>query len=138
MPFVSPPDWRKDRLLQLQCFEFKDCGVATVIALELKMVPGNYIQEGVYGPFMMFRKGWQFDASRFPCQFGDTDLIMRMYGEGLRSYRNYRVVIHHLNRQTLSGKSNDEDYNRARQRFIDRHGDSPLLMRRILIDGNII
>ena len=119
----------------LECFEIEDCGAATLGNAELKHVPMPRIMEGVYGPFMAFRQDWRFDAETFPCQFGDTDLIMRIYESGKRMYRNHKVVIHHLLRQTVGGEANDKDFLAARDRFIRKHGDSNLLMYRALSEG---
>lgn len=129
----------------LKCFEIPDCGAATLASSDLKLPQRDLIQEGVYGPFMMFRrvdakrgKPWLYDEVNFPCQFGDTDMIMRMYSDGLRMYRNHSVVIHHLNRQTLSGEDNTQDFHKARARFIRKHEGSPLLMYKFLTEGTII
>ena len=119
----------------LECFEIEDCGAATLGNAELKHVAMPRIMEGVYGPFMAFRQDWRFDAETFPCQFGDTDLIMRIYESGKRMYRNHKVVIHHLLRQTVGGEANDKDFLAARDRFIRKHGESNLLMYRALSEG---
>jgi GT2 family glycosyltransferase len=127
-----------------QCFdECADCGIATVASSDLKgklpyPMPADLIVEGAYGPFMMFRKGWYIDAETFPCQFGDSDLIARIYESGLRSYRNYRVVIEHLNKATTAGPESDEDFKQARQRFIAKHRAAPRLMDHYLMNGQIV
>ena len=127
-----------------QCFdEISDCGIATLASADLRgklpfEMPSNAISEGIYGPFMMFKKGWEFDAETFPCQFADTDMIMRIYGYGERSYRNFRCVIQHLNRQTHSGPDNDADFKEARKRFAAKHRSSPLLMYIALAGGAIL
>lgn len=119
----------------LECFEIEDCGAATLGNADLKHKPVPAIMEGVYGPFMMFERGWAFDAETFPCQFGDTDLIMRIYEAGKRMYRNHRVVVEHLLRQTVGGEANDKDFLAARDRFIRKHAGSKLLMYRALAEG---
>lgn len=97
----------------------------------------DVIREGIYGPHMMFRRQWdvganvpssnrrvqpvdeirvtgtlspdkQFDP-RYHSLMSDTDLIMAHYAAGLVSYRNYRVVIDHLNRATMDGLYSKED-----------------------------
>lgn len=121
-----------------ECFQIGDCGAATLASADLKHSPANIIMEGVYGPFMMFPKHYRFDAVTFPCQFADTDLIMRIYCEGMRMYRNWKTVIHHLNRQTLSGQDNVEDFKRAHARFSEKFLGCPLLMYKILTEGHVI
>jgi GT2 family glycosyltransferase len=130
-----------------ECFErYPDCGVATLASADLTHTPlaaefgRPIIREGVYGPFMMFSTRWRFDADRFPCAFADSDLVMRLYEQGYRSYRNNRVVIQHLNRQTLP--PSDErvmmDYETSQRTFNERYASSPLLIYRVLKDGWII
>lgn len=114
------------------------CGAATLASADLKHTQQPLIQEGIYGPFMMFDKAERFDADTFPCQFADTDLIMRLYSRGLRMIRNWNVVIQHLNRQTLSGPDNDRDFAEAKKRFVKKHAGSPLLMYKILVEGHVV
>lgn len=127
-----------------QCFdECPDCGVATLASSDLRdklqiPMPCDKIIEGVYGPFMMWERGWTFDADTFPANFCDSDLVMRIYESGKRSYRNFRVVIDHINQATTRGPEHDKDFTEARQRFIAKHQDSSLLMFQILAGGQIV
>ena len=138
--FVRPGWWEALRA----CFALTDCGAATVMSADLKgkLVPpepwANPIQEGIYGPFMAFGSDLRFDAERFPSSFGDTDLIMQLYAGGLRMYRNWGVTIEHLNRQTVNREANEVDFQEARQRFLSKWRQSPLLMFRLLYGGNIL
>lgn len=126
----------------LECFAtMPDCGVATLASADLPIcrnAPTRWISEGVYGPFMMFPRGLRFDAERFPCQFGDTDLVMRVYLAGKRSYRNWVVKIEHLNRQTVDERKNDADNRAAQQRFAGLYARTSPIMARLLIEGWII
>lgn len=117
--------------------KFADTGMTTLGNAELKHTPGDLIYEGVYGPFMMFEASERFDPA-FPAQFADTDLVMRLYKKGKRSYRNHSVVIQHLLRQTLGGPDNEEKFLYYRKQFIERHKDSPLRMFRYLAEGVVI
>lgn len=126
--------------------KLRDCGASTLSSGDLhrNIPPHDRIFEGVYGPFMMFRRldregnPWKYDAGTFPSQFGDTDLIMRMYGQGYRMYRNWKVRIEHLNVQTHDQKVNAEDFQSAKARFIEKHKNSPYLMFQILASGQIV
>lgn len=129
----------------LETFKARDdCGIATVAAMELRFAldpEGNrYGQpitlEGVYGPFMMFRNGWTFDAENFPSVYGDTDFVMRQYRDGFRSYRNYASTLHHFNHQTVQPTKDESD--EARQRFLNRHAESGLMMFGALAGGHIV
>lgn len=122
------PGWLE---AMLKCFEIKDCGIATLASGDLRHSPQDVISEGVYGPFMMFNKGWRFDAAEFPMSFGDTDLIMRQYNAGFRSYRNWSVVIQHFTHSTVG----EGDFKDAEPRFRARHQASPLWIYRAFVQG---
>lgn len=133
------PGW--DEAL-IECLNIPDCGVATIltsdIAHAVKPINNTGIGEGVYGPFMAFKKEWRLDDNNFPNSFSDTDLIMRAYKSGLKSYRNYKTIAHHLLGQTLNGQENQNNFERGRRRFIELHRDSPLLMYKFLSEGGVI
>ncbi len=136
------PEWLE---AILECFEIEDCGLATLAAAELiaeKMGrlarDHEDIQEGVYGPFMAFRNGWFFDEENFPYGFNDTDLIMRIYRNGQRMYRNWRVTIQHLNKQTTGNDTHEERLEIAKQKFIEKHQDCPFYMFRVLALGSVV
>lgn len=115
----------------------EDCGIATLASGDLKMQVQDVIVEGVYGPFMMFESHWRYDAKYFPQLFADTDMIMRIYRSGKRSYRNFRCVIQHLNQQTAPVTGEDPAYKAAKQLFYDRHLSSGLLVFRLLYEGHV-
>ena len=124
------PGWLE---AMLEVFEkIPDAGVATLASSDLPAPLStrvDAIMEGVYGPHMMFRRCWgtgrglppegnwrvnrevssssEIPEKRFDRMyeniFSDTDLIFAHYAAGLRSYRNHRVVIDHLNRATMNG-----------------------------------
>lgn len=124
----------------LACFAFRrDCGIGTLAASDMKHEAEDCIQEGVYGPLFMFRKGYKFDALNFPSIFSDTDLIMRVYTDGFKSYRNWSVVVGHMNQQTYALLHNRKDRTRkfeeARERFRQKHQGSGLFMFRALYEG---
>jgi hypothetical protein len=123
-----------------------DAEVATVAASQLRQphTPGkHHIKEGVYTPFMMLRNGWRFDEESFPDAWNDTDLIMRVYMQGKRAYRNHASLVHHMGegRQTMPTAEQEPRQAAARQRFIDKYykTDTALPdMFRILLEGQII
>lgn len=123
----------------LECFQHPDCGAATLASRDLKHHTRPTIAEGIYGPFMMFDRSQSFDADTFPSAFGDSDLIMRLYAQGKRQYRNWRVVIEHLNAQTINGPEHQRDFEAALARFKTKHEKSShLLMYRVLTEGIVI
>lgn len=121
----------------LKCFEIEDCEAATLASSDLKHEAMDKIMEGIYCPLMMFKKGWHFDED-YKDVFLDTDLIMRIYESGKRMYRNWSVVITHLNQQTFGQQTQqqkDEKFNKAKELFVSKHNNSNLLMYRVLTEG---
>jgi len=97
-------DW--DEALMEPFRRFKDCGVSTTSALEFGNAPIGHrtpvpgvVVEGMFAPLMMFRKGWKFDEA-YEGGYSDSDLVMRMYEEGLRAYRSYSSVCWHFGPMT--------------------------------------
>lgn len=127
----------------LACFDIPDCGVATLRASELQLPPTDRIIEGVYCPLMMFRKGWRFDEA-YPGAWGDTDLIMRIYEQGQRSYRNNLVTIDHIGQATdkavLSAEESKARFMEGQRLFIERHAEigGHLRMFHYLVQGVVI
>lgn len=127
----------------LECFAFRqDCGIATLAASDMKHEAREAIEEGVYGPIFMFRKGYRFDSFSFPSIFSDTDLIMQAYNDGYRSYRNWRIVVGHLYQQTYSLMHTEQKrvelFQQARERFTRKWSGCGLLMYRILAGGEAV
>lgn len=124
-----------------ECFHIPDCGVATLAASDMKQQPVPAIFEGIYGPFMMFESKWRFDND-FNCIGSDTDLIMRVYRDGKRSYRNWRVQVLHFGQATYMGLYSSEKratlMNEFNQLFDKKHGDSKLLIYAMLKAGQLI
>ena len=92
--------------------------------------PQDLIVEGMYSPFMMFRRGWRFDESYIKI-YQDSDLIMRMYEKGLRAYRSCRAHVHHLLRMTSDRVDQDQHRRHLAQDerlFYTRWGKSPWMM----------
>ena len=89
---------------------------------------------------MMFKKVWHFDED-YKDVFLDSDLIIRIYESGKRMYRNWNVVITHLNQQTFGQQTKqqrEEKFNMARDLFISKHGNSHILIYRGLTEGWVI
>lgn len=110
--------------------QLNDVGASTLLSYELARCfpqgPGRRIEEGVYGPFMMFEARERFDDEVFPRVFNDTDLVCRLYERGKKSYRAFEPMIYHLNRQTNSANTADEQryFWEAKARFDERYKSS--------------
>lgn len=143
---IVPPHWDTELLRAFN--ECKDCGVSALSAAE----PGAYIGpqpdqplpllvEGMYSPFMMFRKGWRFEEC-YERGYQDSDLIMRMYTADppLRAYRNCRASVHHLLRMTnerVATAEHDTVFARDEKLFYERWGACPLHMFMLIRSGQI-
>ena len=106
-----------------ECFEVSDCGIACIGMSELKHTPKDLLTEGYSGPLCMFKKGWRYDEA-YRELFADTDLCMRVYAAGLRSYRNHKVVATHLVHQSTGGTpemeaKRKERFDMGKKMFID-------------------
>jgi len=127
----------------VECFEIKDCGMASLGTSDHNEEEVPVIVEGLWCPLMALpnRPDLRFDAETFPSYWGDSDLVMKVYDAGLRAYRNRRIVCDHLGRATntkehVRGKAKEiED---AKNKFVARHQESHHLIFRILMDGLII
>ncbi len=127
------PGWLE---AHLQCWQIPDCGASTLASSDMKHQQHDLISEGVFGPHFMFESHMRFDEENFPATFADTDMVMRLYKDGKRKYRNWNVVIQHLLRQTTgSGKDHEKGFLEARERFIQKHTGCPLWMYQALVQG---
>lgn len=120
----------------LKCWQIPDCGASTLASSDMKHQQQDLISEGVFGPHFMFESHRRFDEDRFPATFADTDMIMTIYKEGKRKYRNWNVVIQHLLRQTTgSGEAHEKGFLESRDRFIQKHAGCPQWMYQALVQG---
>ena len=136
---IAPPHWDTELL---RCFERPDCAVASLSAFEPGTVIGPRVAEdrmveGMYSPFMAFRRGWRFDESYVKI-YQDSDLIMRVYEAGQRAYRSCHAHVHHLLRMTsdrVEPEKHALDLARDERLFYKRWGQSPLAMFAMIRTG---
>ena len=126
----------------LQCFEIKDCGAATLASKELRHTLYDVICESVSCPIILaFKKGYKFDED-FPNVMSDVDLIMRIYNDGYRMYRNMRAIYSHLAEQTVRHIYTKEEIEDNSKKYVElfkqKHQDSHLLMYHILATGQLV
>jgi len=143
--FVKP-GWLE---AMLACFDlFPDCGMASLATTDHQgeSQPVNAILEGIWCPIfaVLNRPEFRFDAVEFPSEWGDYDLVMRVYAAGFKAYRNRIVVCNHLGRMTNGNAMEPEKAAKIegyRQKFLQRWGNTPVaasLMFRALISGWVI
>lgn len=124
---------------------FKDCGASTIRVAEPGAIIGtmgnaNSFDESMYGPLMMWAREknaqeWLFDEA-FEDHSADSDLIMRIYQAGMRSYRSNKAFAWHLNKVTWSRQENTKEREKkARELFESRYKDSPLMMAKMMMGG---
>lgn len=128
---IVPPHWDTELL---RCFdERKDCGLAALSAAEPganigPVEPLDLMVEGMYSPFNAFRRGWEYDEA-YKRIYQDSDLVMRIYEAGFRSYRSCRARVHHLLRMTTDRTDkaqHDAQIGPDEKLFYTRWGKSPL------------
>lgn len=132
---IVPQGWDTE-LLRVFAERPKDCGIASLSAYEPGAVIGpresqDRIVEGMFSPFNMFRNGWRLDEA-YQRIYQDSDLVMRMYEEGLRAYRSCRKHVHHLGSMTTqviaAQVGHDLALAKDERLFYRRWGKSPLAM----------
>tara|TARA_Y100000310_G_scaffold171492_1_gene171681 strand:+ start:3313 stop:4101 length:789 start_codon:yes stop_codon:yes gene_type:complete len=160
------PGWARELLRPFE--DYDDCGVSCLASSDLPRPLcdlGDFTVEGIYGPFMMFRREthnrdfpWQnarngeldstgsfieFDEE-FPDIFSDTDLILAHYAAGLRSYRNHRSRVSHLNKATYDTMHSQEEQKERSmkygQQMADKHFKAcgHLRMYHHLLEGHVV
>lgn len=141
---IVPPHW--DTELMLPFLKQADCGASALSAFEpgaivgpQQAIPYPEFVEGMYSPFMMFRKGWRVDESYHKI-YQDSDLILRMYAAGLKSFRSCRAHVHHLVRMTsdrVEQEKHAQDLAHDERLFYQRWASSPYMMFGLIRSGRI-
>lgn len=137
-------DW--DAALMEPFEKYRDCGVTCTSAREFGAtighkdpIPGAVV-EGMFAPMMCFRKGWLLDEA-YEGGFSDSDLIMRMYAEGLRAYRSYSSVCWHFGPMTTWLRAEQDggwgQVWRGEETFYKRWKGSPHFMYSMIRAGNL-
>ena len=132
---IVPPGWDTE-LLRVFEERPKDCGIASLSVYEPGArigppEPLDMIVEGMFSPFCMYRKGWRLDEA-YQRIYQDSDLVMRMYEQGLRAFRSCRRHVHHLGSVTTKALGvalgHDKALAHDERLFYQRWGKSPLAM----------
>ena len=148
---IVPPHWDTELLRVFE--EHPDCGVASLSALEPGAVVGPAALkecvsqqpevgtvecvEGMYSPFMMWRRGWRMDEDYVKI-YTDSDFVMRIYAAGQRAYRSCRANVHHLVRMTsdrVDSEQHARDLAQDEQLFYQRWGRSRLMIFGLIRSG---
>jgi GT2 family glycosyltransferase len=135
---VSNKDWKvlltndvfvEDGWLEalMECFQKKaDCGASTLASSQFKHRKSYTIEEGnwwslVMLPQTVLDKVGYFDE-RFRGVWDDTDLLIRIYKEGLKMYRNFGCIVHHLIGQShYDNPRHEENYQHGEKLFYEKH-----------------
>mgnify|MGYP001617917515 CR=1 FL=1 len=149
---IVPPHWDTELL---RVFENNaDCGVASLSAFEPGAVigPGSPQEcisqqpevgvvecvEGMYSPFMAWRRGWRMDEA-YRKIYCDSDFVMRVYQKGQRAYRSCRAHVHHLLRMTSDRVGQEQhrlDLAQDERLFYQRWGKSRLMIMGLIRGGH--
>lgn len=114
----------------LECFEKKDCGMATLGTTEYGCTKTGEIIERIYFSVCMVRKSDAWFDPAYDNLFDDSDLIMRIYANGKKCYMNLGCIVDHLRHKTY-GPPNLSDPKNIKQREYfqkkwEAHKDSPI------------
>lgn len=122
------------------CFRLPDCGLSTLATTQLHHIREPRIAEGVWFSVAMIPKKYARFDENYANSWDDTDLIMRVYLDGLKMYRNYGVVVDHLTGMTqYADPKHIENFNRNRDIFLEKykkHADHRMF--KILTEGRVI
>lgn len=106
----------------LKCFEIYDCGLATLATTQLLHNREDKIKEGIWFSLAMIPRKYAHFSEEFTNSWDDTDLIMRVYLDGKKMYRNYSVVVEHNAGQThYQDPSHTNNFENNRAKFIDKY-----------------
>ena len=103
----------------LECFKKPDCGIATLGNNEHRDVKHTKIVEQIYFSICMFKKEDAWFDPFYTYIFDDTDLVMRIYVSGRKSYKNLDCIVTHQPHSTY-GKycGNMDEHNRSKKYFM--------------------
>jgi GT2 family glycosyltransferase len=108
----------------------KDCGISTLASTQFnEVLQPSKIDEWVWCSVFLtkkeyFEKYGYFDAEMFPQVFDDTDFVMRLAIQGLKSYKNYSCVVHHkIGLTEYADPKHMENYYRNKERFNEKYKD---------------
>jgi hypothetical protein len=106
------------------CFKIKDCGLSTLGTTEFRQTKEDRIIESIYFPVAMIPKKYAHYDSAYKHVFCDTDIVMRVYLDGLKMYQNLNSICDHLSRATLGElPADDERYIADRITFRNKYID---------------
>ena len=119
--------------------KFHDCGVSTLASNQFGHKKENKIEEGIWGSvFMIPIKYANFDEN-YINSWEDSDLWMRIYTDGLKMYRNFNCVVEHTPGQTVyNDKMTQDNWELNRKYFINKWGNSNILLYNHLVKGTVL
>lgn len=99
-----------------------DAGIATLGNTEHSDIRKDQIVEEIFFSICMLRREDAWFDPFYKFIFDDTDLILRIYLSGRKSYKNLSCIVTHVPHQTY-GKycGNPDEYERSKQYFIDKY-----------------
>ncbi len=121
-------------------FNRPDCGIATLGTTQFGHLKEDRISEGIWCAVAMFPRKYIPWDENYKNSWDDTDMIMRVYLDGKKSYRNYNVIVDHLVGQTQYGQDQHmKDYGENRAYFIKKYKDyQDSEIYKLLIEGWVL
>lgn len=119
--------------------KFTDCGVSTLASNQFNHKKEDKIEEGIWGSvFMVPLKYAKFDKN-YINSWEDSDLWMTIYTDGLKMYRNFNCVVHHVPGQTIySDKLTQDNWKANEKYFIKKWKSSNIPLYNTLVEGIVL
>lgn len=122
----------------IDCFDKKeDCGLSTLASTQFNHTQEDIIDEGIWFSVAMIPKKYAFFDESYVDSWDDSDIIMNVYKDGLKMYRNYNCVVKHDPGKTQYSKpSHNDNFHKNRKYFMDKWKDKgDKRMYRVLTEG---
>ncbi len=101
-----------------------ECGIASLGSNEHGDIPRDEIIEQMFFSVCMLKKEDAWYDPFYKCIWDDTDLVMRLYTQGKKFYKNLNGLIYHKPHSTMGEYGGDtKEYNRCQSYFIDKYKD---------------
>lgn len=106
----------------LDCFNrHGDCGLSTLATDQFGHEKSDVISEGIWFSVAMIPKRYAMFSEDFPNSWSDTDLVMNVYDDGYKMYRNYNCVVSHkVGATQYLQKDHDKIFNKNKEFFISK------------------
>jgi len=103
----------------LECFDIKDCGLASLGNNEFGQTKKAEIIERPYFSVCMVKKEDAYFDDNYDDLFDDSDLIMRIFSKGLNCYQNLKTIVEHKPHSTYGRPDLGLEKNQKQRRYFE-------------------